>query len=86
LAEAIDGQESVELALQLRPDVVLLDISMPVFGGIEATRRIREKLPEIQHYYRQQSREPHLCGGGAERRRSRLRVEVVSHISASEGD
>jgi DNA-binding NarL/FixJ family response regulator len=47
LAEAIDGQESVELALQLRPDVVLLDISMPVFGGIEATRRIREKLPEI---------------------------------------
>src|SRR5687767_15981441 len=48
VGEAANGQASIELAVQLRPDVVILDISMPVFNGIEAARRIRERLPEIR--------------------------------------
>jgi two-component system, NarL family, nitrate/nitrite response regulator NarL len=36
------------LAEELRPDVVLLDISMPVMTGIEAARVIRERLPEVR--------------------------------------
>jgi DNA-binding NarL/FixJ family response regulator len=43
---AADGREAVELALAERPDVVLMDLSMPVLDGIEATRRIVEELPE----------------------------------------
>lgn len=47
VGEAADGREAVELAGQLRPDVILMDISMPKGGGLGATRKMREKYPSI---------------------------------------
>jgi DNA-binding NarL/FixJ family response regulator len=47
VGEATDGEEAVALALELRPDVILMDLNMPGVTGIEATRRIREAGPEI---------------------------------------
>ena len=44
IAEAADGSEAVERALGTRPDLVLMDIRMPVLDGIEATRRLLAQL------------------------------------------
>lgn len=47
VAEARNGREAVVLARQHRPDIVLMDISMPELGGLAATRLITTELPEI---------------------------------------
>ena len=48
VAEANDGQAAVDLAEELRPDFVLMDISMPRLSGLDATRLIKERLPEVR--------------------------------------
>ena len=48
VGEAADGVDAVALAKQLEPDVVLMDLRMPVLGGLDASRLIKDAHPDIQ--------------------------------------
>jgi len=48
IAEAEDGRRGVKMACELVPDIVLMDISLPLLNGLEATRQIKKYRPEIQ--------------------------------------
>ena len=48
VGEAADGADAVALAKELEPDVVLMDLRMPVLGGLDATRLIKDACPDIQ--------------------------------------
>ena len=45
VGEAQDGQQAIRCCRELRPDLVLMDVSMPKMNGIEATRRIKAQFP-----------------------------------------
>ncbi len=61
VAEAADGQEAVDLARKLRPDVVVMDVSMPRMNGCDATRVIAAEFPDVRVVGLSMHDEPELC-------------------------
>ena len=47
IGEAADGQEAIRKAKELKPDLVLMDITMPRMSGLDATRRLKKIMPEL---------------------------------------
>jgi len=46
--EAENGEDAIRLAQDLKPEIIIMDLSMPVMNGLQATRAIRQSLPEIK--------------------------------------
>lgn len=46
--EAIDGEEAIEKAQTLKPDLLLLDLTMPKVSGVEVTRKLKEQMPDLK--------------------------------------
>jgi DNA-binding NarL/FixJ family response regulator len=46
--EAANGREAVERTIELKPDLIILDLTMPVMGGFDAAREIRKKAPSVK--------------------------------------
>jgi DNA-binding NarL/FixJ family response regulator len=58
VGEAADGREAIDLAQQLEPDLILMDVAMPGLGGLEATLEIRRRVPRAKIVVLSQYGEP----------------------------
>ena len=61
-----DGQAAVDAAMRLRPDVVILDISMPILNGIQAARSLRQADPNAKIVFLTADKDPDTCRAALE--------------------
>jgi len=88
VGRARNGREAVELAEELQPDLVVMDVEMPVLDGVEATRQLRELMPELPvlaisgHDYEERVLEIRAAGAADYVRKARLVDELASVAAA----
>ncbi|HEY4412400.1 MAG TPA: response regulator [Gaiellaceae bacterium] len=83
VGRARNGREAVELAEELLPDLVIMDVEMPVMDGVEATRVLQERLPSLPvlaisgHDYEERALEIRSAGAADYIRKARLEDELT---------
>ena len=88
--EAKDGAEALQKARELQPDLVLLDVSMPVLNGLEAARLVRQEIPDAKILVMSQHDPVQLLprviqmGGDACVDKSRLGMDLLASIKKIE--
>jgi DNA-binding NarL/FixJ family response regulator len=66
LGVALDGRAMVAEAMRLRPDVILVDVGMPLLNGLDAAREIKEQVPNIKFIFLTMRDEPNLAAAALE--------------------
>ena len=88
VAEASNGSEALEMALEKQPDIAILDVAMPDLNGFETTRRIREALPQTDvliltaHDSEQMVHEAEACGARGYLLKSDVGRDLISAVES----
>lgn len=88
---AANGEEAVRRVLLLRPDLVTMDVEMPVMDGVEATRRIAEVLPDVRvlmvsaSVYADRAETARAAGASGYITKSRVADELIETVVAIAG-
>jgi DNA-binding NarL/FixJ family response regulator len=89
IVEAVgDGRSLVDAALRLKPDLIILEVSMPVLSGVEAARQIRKRLPRVKllfltsHSNPAYLREALSAGAGGYILKSSTRQEILGAVKS----
>jgi DNA-binding NarL/FixJ family response regulator len=77
IGEAVDGMQAVQMAEELQPDLILLDLSLPKLNGMEALRRIRKLSPDSKLIILSQNSAPEVVQGA-------LRLGAVGYLLKSD--
>jgi DNA-binding NarL/FixJ family response regulator len=83
--EASDGNEALELACKHRPDILVLDVSLPLMNGLAVTRRLRQQMPSISVLlYTMHDEDDTISGGlAAGARGYLLKTDTAQHLEAA---
>ncbi len=85
IAKVPDGRALITAARELHPDVVVLDIAMPLLNGLDAARQIKQTDPSDQAGVRDDERRSRSCRGGIPRRRVRVSPETLCRRRTADG-
>ena len=81
-----DGRALIEAAARLKPEVIIVDVAMPILNGLDAARRIKEQSPNIKFIFLTMQEDPNLAAAALELGPIGFSAEAHAGVETTEGD